>query len=184
MEQFNPRLSDSSAMTRPSERESSLKSFDELSEQDQQSYLAAVMVVVNDSYTLAAQMPTMAEKANTARVWSRYLCGAVPERSLQKAFERAYGRSNKDYPVTPQQILSAWGDLAEEHNEAIRKQLIATAGAMCTTCLDTGFTYHRECRPNGKWYDGVVKSTECCNYWPRRLQNDIGQGRKHAERAE
>jgi len=50
--------------------------------------------------------------------------------------------------------------------------------SQCPNCLDTGFERVRYCQPNGKWYEGVIKAVHCCNYWSRRLQNDIGQGRK------
>lgn len=136
------------------------------------------MLIVNDSYTLAAQMPTMAEKANTARVWARYMCGVIPVSLVQETFDRAYARSTHDYPVTPQRMISAWGDMVDEYNEAMRAENALTGKTNCHVCLDTGFTYHRECRPNGRWYDGVKKSTTCCKYWTRRLQNDVGQGRK------
>ncbi len=48
----------------------------------------------------------------------------------------------------------------------------------CKNCEDTGFEYTKECRPNGTWYTSVIKNDHCCNYWTRRLKNDVGQGRK------
>lgn len=135
------------------------------------------MLIVHDSYKLAAQNPTPNEEAEVSKIWAQYLWSSVPADDLVTSFERAFADHASTFPVTTQEIKVAYSKIAKERKQAEYAERAASGDSLrepeCPVCFSSGFERVRRCSPEGRWYEAVNKITTCCNYWTKRLSEIV-----------
>lgn len=77
-------------------------------------YLAAMLVIVSDSFEASSQKATMEEKINRARVWARLLEKIVPADRLQDCFDQALSDHDSQFAINAYDLKLAWERIKSE----------------------------------------------------------------------
>lgn len=148
-------------------------SYETASQDEKDSYLDQLYLIVADSFRLSSQNPTDEEKALRADSWCRVLMGVVPEGDLERSFRKAFEVHTSNFPVSAYDLKSGYEKLIEEERaakEARHRELLREADERhrhterfeCKSCFNCGFREVPD--PQGSNYRGRVKCDRC-EYW-------------------
>lgn len=114
------------------------------------SYLAAVVLIVRDSFHLSSANPTPAEVLERAEIWARVLYPIIDECYLQECFDEAFRVHGDGYAINAYDIKNAFTEVIRRRNDSDR-QLSPASFENCDQCGGTGFEYitSKDGRSNG-----------------------------------
>ena len=98
-------------------------------------------LIVRDSFKLSNQLPTDEEIADRATSWARHLFDVIPERLLEKCFDKAFEYHKGEFPINAHELKAVAAEVKNiEHDREVRRgrSLEATASSACQRCYGSG----------------------------------------------